>query len=110
MNIGAFRPIYEASGTLPVRLEVADVEHPPGNHYVHHRLVVGDGRPAVIIAASDIEAANAATASMLLVRSYRSSVGADLWEFPRGSSDAEDLVKPSPGSASTTASEPADYS
>lgn len=116
MSIGEFRPIYEAPGVLPVRLEVADVEHPPGNLYVHHRLVVGEGRPAVIIAASDTEPTttpeptNITTASLLLVRSYRSSVGADLWEFPRGSSDVEDLVEPSPSSASGTGSEPADYS
>lgn len=116
MSIGEFRPIYDAPGTLPVRLEVADVEHPPGNHYVHHRLVVGDGRPAVIIAASDIDPASTAEpthealASLLLVRSYRSSVGADLWELPRGSSDAEDLVEPSPDSAANKSSEPADYS
>jgi ADP-ribose pyrophosphatase len=79
----SFRPVYEAAGNLPVRLEVADVEHPPGNHYLHHRLVVADGRPGVVIAAGD-------GTSVLLVRSRRASVDAELWELPRGSSDLDD--------------------
>lgn len=84
---GEFRAVYEAGGTLPMRLEVQDVEHPPGHHYVHHRLVVADGRPAAVILALD-----AAAESVLLVRSYRRAAGAHLWELPRGSSDVEDSL------------------
>lgn len=78
-----FRPVYEAHGTLNVRLEGAEVEHPPGNKYLHHRLVTGDGRPGVVVAAQR-------ECSLLLVRSWRVSAGQDLWELPRGSSEVAD--------------------
>ncbi|MBN9612938.1 MAG: NUDIX domain-containing protein [Actinobacteria bacterium] len=78
-----FRIVHSAPGTLSVRLEVADVEHPPGHHYQHHRLVVADGRPGVAIAAQRDD-------ELLMVRSLRVSVGEELWELPRGSSEVVD--------------------
>lgn len=78
-----FRPVYEAGGSLPIRLEVADVEHPPGRRYLHHRLVVADGRPGVVIVARR-------AGELLLVLSERRGAGREMWEFPRGSGEAED--------------------
>lgn len=78
-----FRPVYECGGGLPVRLEVADVERPPGSRYLHHRLVVADGRPGVVILARRGD-------EVLLVRSVREAVGGELWELPRGSSEVAD--------------------
>ncbi|GEM_PF-1876174 len=81
-----FQTLYESDegdDPLPVRLEGADVEHPPGQRYRHHRLVVGDGRPGVVIVAQKGD-------RLLLVRSKRLAVGEELWELPRGSSEASD--------------------
>lgn len=83
MTMTRFEAVYAAPGALSVRLEVADVEHPPGHHYQHHRLVVADGRPGVAIAAQRGDEA-------LMVRSLRVSVGEELWELPRGSSEVVD--------------------
>ncbi|CAG7615966.1 NUDIX hydrolase [Leucobacter soli] len=80
-----FQPVYEAAGSLSVRLEAAEVEHPPGHRYRHHRLVVADGRPGVAVAARR-------GAQLLMVRSVRVSTGEELWELPRGSSEAVDAV------------------
>ena len=82
--MGEFHAVYEADGSLPVRLEVADMEHPPGHHYRHHRLVVADGRPGVAIAAER-------DGELLMVRSVRASTGGELWELPRGSSEISDV-------------------
>ena len=82
-RMGEFCTVYEAGGGLPVRLEVADMEHPPGHRYRHHRLVVADGRPGVAIAAER-------DGSLLMVRSLRASTGEELWELPRGSSEVGD--------------------
>lgn len=80
---GEFRAVYEAGGGLPVRLEAAEMEHPPGHRYRHHRLVVADGRPGVAIAAER-------DGQLLMVRSLRASTGEELWELPRGSSEVDD--------------------
>lgn len=80
-----FRPIYEADGTLSVRFEAAQVTRADGSQYRHHRLVVADGRPGVVIVASS-------ELGLLFVRSRRASTGEDLWELPRGSSEIEDAV------------------
>ena len=53
-------------------------------------MVVGDGRPAAVVVALDEE-------SIVLVRQFRRSVGADTWELPRGSSDVEDAVDAATG-------------
>lgn len=82
-----FTPVYEAKGSLPVRLETAPVEHPPGNFYVHHRLVVAEGRPGVVIVARRGD-------EVLLVLSNRRGAGLEMWELPRGSSEAVDALGP----------------
>lgn len=83
MANGEFRAIYTSDGALPARFEIADMEHPPGNHYTHYRLIVGEGRPGVVAVARRGDA-------VLMVRQHRPSIGADLWEFPRGSSEVAD--------------------
>ncbi|NLA65246.1 MAG: NUDIX hydrolase [Leucobacter sp.] len=80
-----YRPLYESGGTLPFRLEGTDVTGLHGTTYVHHRLVVNEGRPAAVVVAE-------ADGELLLVRIHRRSVGTELWELPRGSSDAADAV------------------
>ena len=83
--MSTYQTIYESGGTLPVRLEATEVENHLGKTYLHHRMVVGDGRPAAVVAALDGD-------SIVLVRQFRRSVGGDTWELPRGSSDVEDAV------------------
>lgn len=85
-----YETLYESGGTLPVRLEATGVTNHLGETYRHHRMVVGDGRPAAVVAAIDGE-------SIVLVRQFRRSVGGDTWELPRGSSDVEDAVDPATG-------------
>lgn len=78
-----FEPVYEHTGGLSVRLETAPRLGASGAPYTHHRLLVADGRTgAVILAVRGDE--------LLLVRSFRASVGEDLWELPRGAGDAAD--------------------
>ncbi len=78
-----FDTVYERTGGLSVRLETAPMIGANGRPYTHHRLLVADGRTgAVILAVRGDE--------VLFVRSYRASVGRELWELPRGAGDAAD--------------------
>ncbi|QZY50926.1 NUDIX hydrolase [Leucobacter tenebrionis] len=92
MNDGVgFAPVYEARDGLPVRLEAAPRQDSRGRPYLHHRLVVADGRPgAVVVAVRSGERED--TPEVLLVRSLRYAVGQELWELPRGSGEPEDAV------------------
>lgn len=78
-----FETRYESRDGLTVRLDAAPRTGANGRSYTHHRLVVADGRAGAAILATRGQ-------EVLLVRSYRASVGRDLWELPRGAGDLAD--------------------
>lgn len=78
-----FKALYESRDGLAVRLDGAPRIGAGGQPYTHHRLVVADGRPGAAILATRGD-------EVLLVRSFRASVGRALWELPRGAGDEAD--------------------
>lgn len=78
-----FDRIFESDEGLEFAIEVVDVPKASGGCYRHHRLVVNKGLPGVVIVAES-------NAGILFVRSYRPSLGTQIWELPRGNSEPAD--------------------
>lgn len=72
-----FVPVYESRDGMDVRLETAPRVDSHGTPYLHHRLVVAEGRTGAVVVATSND-------RIVLVRSNRASLGDDLWELPRG--------------------------
>lgn len=78
-----FATVYSSDDGMSVRLEAGEMRTARGREYVHHRLVVADGRPGAVVLALRGD-------SVLLVRSTREAAGAALWELPRGAGEPEE--------------------
>ena len=78
-----FDTLFKTGEDMTFALQAADVQPRNRDAYRHHRLVVNQGRPGVVIIAESER-------GTLLVKSYRPSFGADIWELPRGNSDVGD--------------------
>lgn len=102
MNDAApFEVRYRSEDGLAVQLEAAPRIDGAGRPYTHHRLVVADGRPGAVILATR-------GGEVLLVRSFRSSVGREMWELPRGAGEASDAGRATGSAEEAAASEGAE--
>lgn len=84
-----FTPVYSYAGDVDVVLEVSVRARPDGGTYRHHRLRVGRGGGAVVVARRD--------GRILFGRTARVAAGAVLLELPRGFGEDADAQADDPG-------------